>query len=35
MVYGAWLIYKPAGWIIGGGLSLFVSMLIDKQNEPR
>lgn len=27
---GTWLIYEPAGWIIGGGFSLLAGVLIAK-----
>jgi hypothetical protein len=29
-VYGCWLIYHPAGWIIGGALLVAFSLLLDK-----
>lgn len=28
--YGAWLVYPPAGFIVGGGLCLFWSWLVSK-----
>lgn len=31
VVYGCWLIYKPAGWIIGGALLFLFSMLMDRE----
>lgn len=30
VAYGAWLIYSPAGWIIGGGFAMLVGWLDSK-----
>lgn len=32
-VYGVWLIYHPAAFIVGGGLSVWFSLLIDKHES--
>jgi hypothetical protein len=33
VVHGAWMMYPPAGWIVGGGLAILVSMAIDHAKE--
>jgi hypothetical protein len=30
-VYGAWLMWKPAGWMVGGVVGVAALMLIDRE----
>lgn len=32
-VYGVWLIYHPAGWVVGGVLLVVFAMLIDRETR--
>jgi hypothetical protein len=32
VVYGVWLVYHPAGWIIGGAMAFYISLMIDKSS---
>ena len=34
-VYGCWLIYRPAGFLVGGLLLLVISLLWDRERRPR
>ena len=33
IAYGAWLIYVPAGFLVGGGMLMALSMLIGRKLE--
>lgn len=39
VIYGCWLVYHPAGWIIGGLLVAVISLLVAREtlepDEPR
>jgi len=35
IVYGAWLIYVPAGFLVGGGLLMALSILFGRRLEAR
>lgn len=35
IAYGAWLIYVPAGFLVGGGLAMALSVLFGRKLEAR
>lgn len=35
IAYGSWLIYQPAGFLVGGGLLIALSMLIGRRLDAR
>lgn len=33
LIYGTWLIYRPAGYIVGGVLVAYISLALDKHES--